>query len=256
MDERQRLRQTITRFRSEVERVLDATFVDMPVPLLRLLDALDCEPVISAYLAECTGTHLPAGFDATGEVDRVSQTDGATFGPYPADARAMTGEVYLIVQELAARGPKCHDAVFQGYGQGTSQMSAIARNFTEDVMVRLIDSVSDHLSQQAARLGIDDTEGSPDAPAPATPAGTTGDTPQSPGDLLDRLAAAISQLSDDTRADARLQAEALADELAEPSPKRSVVGVLLRGLRLLGDSPAATDAIDQLEGYLYANEIL
>ncbi len=257
MDDRQSLRQTIVRFRSEVGRVLDGTFLNMPVPLERLLDALDCEPAISAYIGECTGTHLPEDFDAALEVDRVSRAADAVFGPYPTDVRAATGEVYLIVQELATRGAKCHDDVFQGYGFGSSRMSDIAHNFTEDVMVRLIDNVSEHLAQRASELGMGDEPTDGQAKATEVTPSDTGDAPlKSLDELLGQLMGAIAQLPGDVREDATLQAEALADELAEPNPKRRVVSVLLRGLRMMDGDRKATDAIDQLEDRLRDGGIL
>ena len=115
MDERQNMRQSIVRFRSEMDRVLGAPFVNLPASLERLLDALECEPPVSAYLADCTANHLPASFDAASELVRVAADEMATFGPFPADEQSASAEAYLILQELAQRRVRFHDPLFKGY---------------------------------------------------------------------------------------------------------------------------------------------
>ena len=120
LDERKRLQQTALRFGSEVERIVGSNFIDMPAPLERLLDALDSEPLISAYVSDCVDKHLPTGFDATAEVDRVADESSGVFGPFSEDHRGASAERYLIVSELVERGTKFRSPVFHGYGHGPS----------------------------------------------------------------------------------------------------------------------------------------
>ena len=258
MDERQRLRQTSRRFGSEVERVVDGNFIDMPAPLVRLVDALDSEPVISAYVTDCVERHLPEGFDERAEADRVTDGPDATFGPFADDHRAATAQRYLIVSELARRGTKYHSPVFHGYGRGSERLQDMAHSFMDEVVVELISDVNAHLAAMARELGL---ESLTEAPEPETAQDGTGTpeveaSPERLAALLREVESSAEALGADEREDALLQLEALTDELASEEPKRSVVRVLLRALGMMAADARFSVAVEQLQTYLEATGVL
>ena len=235
MSEKDRIRQTTARFHSEMERVLDGTFVNMPAPLVRLLDAIDCEPIISAYVESCLQGDALADFDATAEVERVREEPDGTFGPFPDEVEGSVAMGYLVVQELVDQGVKFHDPVFAGYGHGSEKLQDQARHFEQDVMARLIGHVQDYLATQAAELGIE--EDAQDAPAEERP---------TVAGLLRQIEDAAQELPAKDREDVLFQVEALSDELASENPKRSVVRVLVRGLQGIVATTQLSQARDLL----------
>ncbi len=249
LDERKRLQQTALRFGSEVERIVGSNFIDMPAPLERLLDALDSEPLISAYVNDCVDKHLPTGFDATAEVDRVTDESSGVFGPFSEDHRGASAERYLIVSELVERGTKFRSPVFHGYGHGSGRLQDQAEHFMDEMVIALIDDVNAHLQAMADALGLNDLLDTQDA-ADDAQADIVG--PERIDYLLRELESSVRELPLDLREDALLQVEALSDELACEEPKRSVVRVVLLGLKSTDAGAHFAMAVEQLEACLKA----
>lgn len=254
MDERQRLQQTAFRFGSEVERIEASNFIDMPAPLERLLDALDSEPLISAYVTDCVDHYLPADFDATAEVDRVTDEATAVFGPFSEDHRGASAERYLIVSELVERGTKFHSPVFHGYGQSSGRLPDQAQDFMDDMVFALIADVNAYLQGMAAALGLESHNATRDEAANDTQGGAAG--PERLDSLLRGLENSARELPLGLREDALLQVEALTDELSCEAPKRSVVRVLMLGLKATDAGAHFTMAVEQLQACLEAMGVL
>ncbi len=254
LDERQRLQQTALRFGSETERVMGSNFIDMPAPLERLLDALDSEPLISAYISDCVDNHLPAGFDAVAEVDRVTDESSAIFGPFSEDPRGASAERYLIVSELVERRTKFHSPVFHGYGQGSGRLQDQAQHFMDETVVALIADVNAYLQAMAGALGLDGLRAPKDDAADDAPTDATG--PERLDSLLRELESSARELPLGLREDALLQVEALSDELACETPKRSVVRVVLLGLKSTEAGARFAMIVEQLQAYLEAAGII
>lgn len=254
LDERQRLKQTALRFGSEVERIVGSNFLDMPAPLERLLDALDSEPLISAYVSDCMDRHLPAGFDASAEVDRVTDDDAAVFGPFSEDHRGASAQRYLIANELVERQTKFHSPVFHGYGQGSDRLQDQAQGFMDEMVLALIADVNAYLQATADELGLEGLSASK---------GGTADEQRSEAAGPDRLHALLRELESSARdlpvgmrEDALMQVEALADELSCEAPKRSVARVLMLGLKATDAGSRFAALVEHLQACLEAAGII
>ena len=258
MDERHQLHQTTMRFESELARVLGGNFANMPRPLEQLLDAIDCEPLLSAHLAACQDL-LPQGFDAVAEAERVSADPAGTFGPLAEDDSIAAAQAYLIMRELVVRRTKFHDEIFSGYGGGTQSLQERFAAFMDEVVMRLVGNARAHLAERAAELGVTVDETTPrdiaqeQEPIPS-PTGVRAAAPTSDQlkDMILDLRKAAADLPEEDREDALLQLDALQDELFCEHPKERVVRVLLRTLRALGGSARFDSALGQLAEVLGA----
>lgn len=250
--EHEQLRQTTKRFTSEIDRIMGGNWVDMPLQLVRLIDALECEPVICTHLETCEAALAGASFDAASEVERVLAQDEALFGPFEVGCPADTAQAFLIVRELAERGVKFDDPLFAGYGPAQPRHQDRFARFVSDVVSPLVASVTQQLSQMREALGPDPF-GEPDAPAEsespesATPAEPEVVTRERIEELLQHLREATASLVPEDRDDALLQIEALADEALCPEPKERVVSVLLRVLGAIGGKGPFAQALERLE---------
>jgi len=221
LDEQQILYKSLLRFESEMSRVLDAPFVNLPASLERLLDALECEPPVSAYLNDCTDNHLPADFDARTEFERVAADETATFGPFPTDPRAASAEAYLILQELSHRRIKVHDRLFVGYTTEPASPAERFDVFRNEVILMLTGNVKAHLAQLSQELGVErPTTKAPEKPkASAEQPTVVAFSEEQLQTLLAEMNDAASSLVGEDREDALLQLEALRDELCGSQPK-------------------------------------
>ena len=173
MDVRQSMRQSIVRFKSEMDRVMASPFVNLPASLSLLLDALESEPPVNAYLTEGVQFHLPAGFSASDELARVADDEQATFGPFPPTGQAAAAEAYLIVQELCHQHVSFHDPLFSGYAPESTRPAECFSAFKDEViMTHLVGNVTAYLTARAQELGIEElANAGKDVPtAPPTPA--------------------------------------------------------------------------------------
>lgn len=243
MGAKEQLQQTIMRFELEVERVRAASFVDMPRPLVLLVDAIESEPIVSAFIATCHEERLGSTFDAAAEVDRVETEDAQVFGPLEA-GETGAAQAFAIVRELVARRTRFSSGVFSGYGSPQGRLAERADAFAEELIEPLIACVQEHLAALAQEAGLSDAgDVGPEEAATSEACGQA--------DSLDAelrgLERAAGMLPTDVREDALMQLEALSEELACDRPKPRVVRVLLRGLRLLGAGAAFDAAVGQLE---------
>ena len=220
--ERHQLQQTSKRYHSELDRILEGTFTDLPLPFNRIIDAIDCEPPLATYIATCTDK-LPATFDIEKLVDEVLDEDDRAFGPLSPDHDVATAEAYLIVRELAARRTKFHSPAFSGYDDGTGKLGVRFAGFKAEVLMPLIESVTEHLDQLMEGLGPEE-EDAPDFDRDA---------------VLSDLLAAVAALPEEQQAYAQLQVEALTSELGQPEPNGRLVDVLIRSLQLIGSPDGA-----------------
>ena len=257
LDEQQILYKSLLRFGSEMERVLGAPFVNLPASLERLLDALECEPPVSAYLNDCTDNHLPADFDARSEFERVAADETATFGPFPTDAQAASAEAYLILQELSHRRIKFHDRLFVGYATEPASPAERFDVFRNEVILMLTGNVEAHLAQLSQELGVKGPapKASEEPETSVEPPVTIGFSEERLQTLLTEMNDAASSLDGEDREDALLQLEALRDELCGSHPKKSVVKVLLRVLKAIGGDARYVTALAQLKACLEAGEL-
>ena len=252
-DEREQLRRTLLRFSSEIDRITAGSWVDMPTPLVRLVDALESEPLISAHLDACLLTLAPESFDAADEVDRVLAEHEAAFGPFEPDSPASTAQTYLIVSELARRGLKFEDPLFAEYGLPKPRLQDRFACFVDDVVTPLIDSVNAHLEQMAEALGPDPCEPTQSSGTSAASAeGTVSHevTREQMEALLNQVRAATATLVPADREDALAQLDALSDELLCPEPKERVARVLVRVLGAIASKGAFAEALARLDDAL------
>lgn len=249
MNQTQNIRQTMRRFGSEMERLMVSSFVNLPASLEMLLDALESEPIISGYLNDCTSAHVPDDFDAAEELQRVADSPSEVFGPFPTDHQAAAGEAYLVLQEMLRRRVKFHDPLFVGYVEEPAHPRERFGAFKADVIMRLIDDVAAQLDALAAEAGIERCEEhEADAGAkPAEPVAAGGFDEERLERLLAVAGETLLTLPEEDQEDARLQFEALRDELMGRDCKKSVVRVLLRALKMMGQGPAWRKAIAELE---------
>ena len=233
-NERQQLQKSYMRYHSELDRVLSGTFTDLPLPFTRLIDAIDCEPPLHAYIESCQEL-LPDTYDVEALVDEANERDMRVLSPLSDDPDRATAEAYLIVNELAQRRVKFHSPVFRGYDDGTGSLAVRFAGFKTEVFMPLVEHVTAHLDQLIEELGPEQEE----------------EEACSLDEELAALMDVVSALPEDQRTYAQLQAEALVSELAQEEPNDRLVDVLVRSLELIGGANAdLAESVARVQAHL------
>lgn len=261
MNDKTELKKSLHRFHGEASRLLNSEWEDAPRPIQRFLQRCEADGVIGSYLRECAAHHLPEGFDAASEYDRVSQGHGTvTFGPFSTVPEEESAQTYLILREIVKRNTRVPSTLFMSYGKG---FAVAYERFLKRVAEPLIHDIEQYLTLEGLEKGLDDGP-SVSFNGPVTTAqinqasgGSIINATQTNGlqgaeleTLMQKvLDAASDEITDaGTLSDVKESIEELKSQMESGSPKHAVMKGLLRLLRGVkaGESfvAAVTDLIN------------
>lgn len=154
MTDKTAFKKTLYRFNHEANILLRSNWDESPAPFKRLLDRIEAEPDVKAYLDDCVDNHTPEGFNAEENVREVAGDLGTTLINFSTIPEEESAEVYLILKEMIAQNISGRSYFYYTFASG-NKFADMYKGFLDKVVRRLIANITEHLTMIGFEIGLD-----------------------------------------------------------------------------------------------------
>lgn len=149
MDKQTQIKTVMYDFHSQSSRLMRSTIDSFHSDLRKFLNYVENTPLIFDYIEGCMKSHSDSGYDAAAEVNSVSSSFGAIFGPFSDNDDVEAAEIYLVLKEISNQGINTRGLFFQGYANGSKKFQDMLKGFLDRVPYLLITHINDYLAKEA-----------------------------------------------------------------------------------------------------------
>lgn len=262
MDRQTKLKTTMLDFHSQASRLMRATPESFNTDLHKFIAYIEKAPFVSDYLQKCVTESLPEAFDAKAEVDAVSASFGAIFGPFDESDEGEVAEIYLLLKEISERDISGQGLFFYGYSCGSKKYRDMLKGFLDRVPYLLISHINDYLPKEGMLSN-------PKAPTQQfvfhtsssqlnfanqgsviSPVQNVGVNVDEFTDILSKILSLSQSLDSDDREIVEDSVQVLSEEIPSESPRKGMVKTALGALKGINGGAQFAAAVAQISEFV------